>query len=107
VFGDDRLCTHFSTEQDFYHSVRRGALLSSHFSSTASLSSPGEEVAHNYMVCGVYLQGRALKLHLQAQQGVTSVSTTFTSETEDLACFAVTAPPATMEDIDFTATPLL
>lgn len=58
------------------------------------------------MACGGYGTGRALKLLLEGSQG-RAVATAFTSHAENRACFTVTASAATLEAIDFTATPLL
>ena len=64
------------------------------------------DISHNFVTCGVYNQGRQLKLHLQEQEGVSSVSTVFTSEIENKACFTVTATPSSMNAIDFSAIPV-
>jgi hypothetical protein len=103
VFGEDRLQAHFDTEDDFHHSVRRASSFVSAGPSVAS----AEDLVHNSLACGLYSHGRALKLHLEAQEGVQSVSTVFTSQSDNRACFTITASAATLEGIDFSTTPLV
>ena len=113
VFGDDRLYTHFSSESDFHRSVRRATLggsVSGPSPSRASSTSSARDavdVAHNYLACGRYMHGRALKVLFESQEEVRSVSTVFTSQSEDKACFVVSTSAATLEHMDFAATPLL
>ena len=84
--------------------MHRASLLNSH---TKNVPSTASAVVHNYLVCGLYRQGRTLKLSLEAGAGVTSVSTAFTSDSEGQACFTVTTSAAALGAIDLSDTPLL